>query len=548
MARDAFVDSLADPALRLRVLERDPETLEQALMLATRLEALGYGEVEDNWDDVGRRKDRFIKVSTADENKDLVTMVQELRSEVAELAAGMTRQQAEPARPTWSPDQCSGGPAAVNWQAPPPAPPQWQALPMAPPRLPAVPFANTTSWTAPSIPSPVGYFTEASQVPAASTTDTSFRHTPYRRPPRNRDNDRCHYCRQKGHWKAECPQRDRPRAQGAASRMSGTRTYLKIFVARRDITCLLDMGCNLSMLPRRFVPQAPLFPTGIKVYAANGSKIPVMGTVLVKFEVAGVPVHSRFLVSDAVDEPMLGIDWLQANECVWDFVRGTIKIAGKVAFVNRPRRPAIRRVYVSENAVVPPRTEINLPVRLAWTSYERKHNDTEWVLDPRQTCQNVVVARSLLPKDESRAFVRVVNLSDQPRSLQAESCLGSAYPAEVMNDRPSGRVPDPPFVGGGAETCPVAGCPAPGPAPSNPVTTDPVASPRPFGTGGLNYLQPVIDGFPDGLSPDEFSAARQLVHDYADVFSRSDFDLGHCDALPHRIDTGGARPFKDQLR
>jgi len=38
------------------------------------------------------------------------------------------------------------------------------------------------------------------------------------------------------------------------------------------------------------------------------------------------------------------------------------------------------------------------------------------------------------------------------------------------------------------------------------------------------------------------------VCDYADVFSRSDFDLGRCDALPHRIDTGDTRPFKEQLR
>ena len=112
--------------------------------LATRLEALGYGELKDNWDDFGRRKDRFVEASTVEENKDLVTLVQELKSEVAELAAGMIRQQAEPERHVWSPDQCNGGPAAVNWPAPPPAPSQWQASP----HLPAVTFANTTSWTA----------------------------------------------------------------------------------------------------------------------------------------------------------------------------------------------------------------------------------------------------------------------------------------------------------------------------------------------------------------------------------------------------------------
>ena len=40
----------------MHVLEQDPETLEQALKLASRLEALRQSELEDNWDDIGRCK------------------------------------------------------------------------------------------------------------------------------------------------------------------------------------------------------------------------------------------------------------------------------------------------------------------------------------------------------------------------------------------------------------------------------------------------------------------------------------------------------------
>jgi len=43
MARDAFVESLGDPSLRIRVLERDLTTLEEALKVASRLDALGAG-------------------------------------------------------------------------------------------------------------------------------------------------------------------------------------------------------------------------------------------------------------------------------------------------------------------------------------------------------------------------------------------------------------------------------------------------------------------------------------------------------------------------
>ena len=106
MARDAFVESLGDPTLRLRVLERDPETLEQALKLASRLEALGYGEVEDNWNDVGRRKDRYVKTSTAEDTPELSTLLQELRSELKQ-----SRKERERMRKTG--DGCRGGPEFV---------------------------------------------------------------------------------------------------------------------------------------------------------------------------------------------------------------------------------------------------------------------------------------------------------------------------------------------------------------------------------------------------------------------------------------------------
>jgi len=120
------------------------------------------------------------------------------------------------------------------------------------------------------------------------------------------------------------------------------------------------------------------------------------------------------VVSDAVDEPMLGIDWLERNYCTWDFVHGTLVISGvEVPLVGRPRRPVVRRAYVIEDVVVPPWTEVNIPVRLTWTAFERGVNNTEWVMETKHTPQGVIVSRSLLPKEGSKTFVRAVNLSDQ---------------------------------------------------------------------------------------------------------------------------------------
>ena len=116
-------------------------------------------------------------------------------------------------------------------------------------------------------------------------------------------------------------------------------------------------------------------------------------------------------------------------------MRGTITIAGReVTLVGRPRRPAVRRVYVQENVLVPPLAQVDVPVRLAWTAYERGANKTEWVLDTKQLSQGVVVACSLLPETDTKAFVRAINLSDKPRTLSSGLCMGSAGPAQVIGN------------------------------------------------------------------------------------------------------------------
>jgi len=94
-------------------------------------------------------------------------------------------------------------------------------------------------------------------------------------------------------------------------------------------------------------------------------------------------------------------------------------------------------------------------------------------------------------------------------------------------------------------------------APPHPATCGPTngpgmegfkQKPRQCESSDYSHVQPVLEWFVGKLSECEFSTAKWLVYDYADIFSQSEFDLGHSDLLPHRIDTGSARPFKEQLR
>ena len=148
----------------------------------------------------------------------------------------------------------------------------WQ-IGQSPLPLPSSSLPNNGPWTPSSpFPSSGASYSGMNQLPAVgyslSPGDLMTQAGPLsssRVPLRNRDNDRCHHCRKKCHRKAECPDpQQRQMAQGVFAQRSGTRTYLGISVAGRNTTCLLDTGCDLSMLPRRFVTTTPLELTKVR--------------------------------------------------------------------------------------------------------------------------------------------------------------------------------------------------------------------------------------------------------------------------------------------
>jgi len=162
-----------------------------------------------------------------------------------------------------------------SWRAPP-TPPAPQSVSFTGVNMSSPPPAVYGATPAPY--DPVYPFPLGPDVPADPSNQPSGHVS------KRRQNDNCYYCHQPGHFKAACPQRQR-RAQGASAPKSGTRTYLRISVGGHQGACLLDTGCDHSMLPRRLVRNTPLQPINIRIFAANGTPIPVMGTVTLGFQV-----------------------------------------------------------------------------------------------------------------------------------------------------------------------------------------------------------------------------------------------------------------------
>ena len=93
------------------------------------------------------------------------------------------------------------------------------------------------------------------------------------------------------------------------------------------------------------MPNELLKPTTQKLYAANGTEIVLVGEVELTLVLAGHVVTAAVVVSDEVDDLILGPDWLISHRCRWSFARNLIEIYGMAVRLNsRPRQSMLKRI------------------------------------------------------------------------------------------------------------------------------------------------------------------------------------------------------------
>jgi len=71
-------------------------------------------------------------------------------------------------------------------------------------------------------------------------------------------------------------------------------------------------------------------PAGCRLFAANETTINVVGEIILIVHVGDLTIPTRFVVSDNVTEPMLGVNWLKRNRIIWDFAKDLLIINSEV--------------------------------------------------------------------------------------------------------------------------------------------------------------------------------------------------------------------------
>jgi len=103
--------------------------------------------------------------------------------------------------------------------------------------------------------------------------------------------------------------------------------------------CHLDTSCNHSIIPMKLIHMAQMQLTSVRLTAANGTEITILGHVRLGFSLQNLDMAADLLVAEDVNELILGYDWLLLGGVDWNFrqcqlvlYRVTIPLTNRLVF------------------------------------------------------------------------------------------------------------------------------------------------------------------------------------------------------------------------
>jgi len=210
-------------------------------------------------------------------------------------------------------------------------------------------------------------------------------------------------------------------------------------------------------------------------------------------------------------EPMLGVEWLRCNRMVWDFAKDILLVNGVVfPLIPGEKTGMCRRVVATERVTVPAQSQAIVAGRVEMNRMASESGGGVWTTEVSELKNGVNVARAILPERLNSLPILVLNCSDEPCEINAETILTELSLAQCTEQ-----------------------------------TED-----KTLKVGGQSYahLSRLLEGLDTGVSDAQRAELMNTLREYADVFSTGELDLGETSLAAHRIDTGDSMPMRQTLK
>jgi len=111
-----------------------------------------------------------------------------------------------------------------------------------------------------------------------------------------------------------------------SANMLPTKIYVTAEINGQPVKCLLDSGCEWSVIAADLAPKASLKPSQYTLFAANKANLDVLGDTVLPFVIDGHRFEADVSVCSKVEDFLLGSDWLEKQGAQWNFATDTVTL------------------------------------------------------------------------------------------------------------------------------------------------------------------------------------------------------------------------------
>ena len=309
------------------------------------------------------------------------------------------------------------------------------------------------------------------------------------------------------------------------------------FIGQCKLAWLVDIGAMRNVLSYKCymrlpeILRFPLHEDGSQVFVADGRKTGTYGTGKLSVRIGRQDVTISVVVADVEDSAILGMEFLADVDAKIDLVQQQLIVNGeKIDCYSEGNQQLILRCVTRRLVTIEAHCEAVIPVRLLHRQSSAPYETVNQRLQILEPCSNrlqdkgLYVGRTLVSAGETGLVpLRILNTSETTQTIGAQTVVAVAKPVTDVAELELPEV-NSQCIKHTQHT------------EENPVDMLP------------DPLKELWQRSTKQLTTEESQAVAGLIHQYKDVFSLSEQDLGRTNLIRHYIDTGNARPIKQPPR